>query len=174
MAPSASNTDATIILSETSQKEKDTLPHDITYTWNLKWDTNKLLWKRDRFTGIASRLVGIKREKLEGGMDWQVMASRCNLLYTEWISNKVLLYSTENYVQYPVTSHNGKEYEKRKFPGGPVVRTLCFYCWRPGFNPWSGNNIPQAVRHCQKWKRIHTHTHTHTHTQWITLLYTRN
>ena len=25
-------------------------------------------------------------------------------------NNKVLLYSTENYIQYPVKSHNGKEY----------------------------------------------------------------
>ena len=26
-----------------------------------------------------------------------------------------------------------------EFPGGPVVRTLCFHCWGPGFNPWSGS-----------------------------------
>ena len=30
----------------------------------------------------------------------------------EWIKNKVLLYSTENCIQYPVINHNGKEYEK--------------------------------------------------------------
>ena len=29
------------------------------------------------------------------------------LLYIEWIKNKVLLYSTENYVQYPMIKHNG-------------------------------------------------------------------
>ena len=28
------------------------------------------------------------------------------------INNKVLLYSTGNYIQYPVIIHNGKEYEK--------------------------------------------------------------
>ena len=28
------------------------------------------------------------------------------------ISNKALLYSTGNYIQYPVINHNGKEYEK--------------------------------------------------------------
>ena len=27
----------------------------------------------------------------------------------------------------------------REFPGGPVVRTQCFHCGCPGFNPWSGN-----------------------------------
>ena len=34
-----------------------------------------------------------------------------NYLYIEWIK-KVLLYSTGNYIQYPVTNHDGKEYEK--------------------------------------------------------------
>ena len=29
-----------------------------------------------------------------------------------WINNKVLLYSTGNYSQYPVINHNGKEYKK--------------------------------------------------------------
>ena len=33
-------------------------------------------------------------------------------IYIGWINNKVLLYSTGNYIQYPVTDHNGKEYEK--------------------------------------------------------------
>ena len=32
--------------------------------------------------------------------------------YREWINNKVLLYSTGNYIQYPGINHNGKEYEK--------------------------------------------------------------
>ena len=27
----------------------------------------------------------------------------------------------------------------REFPGGPVVRTPCFYCRGLGFDPWSGN-----------------------------------
>ena len=44
-------------------------------------------------------------------MDWEFGISRCKPLYTEWI-NKVLLYSTGNYIQYPVINHNGKEYEK--------------------------------------------------------------
>ena len=38
--------------------------------------------------------------------------SRHKLLYIEWISNKVLLYSTGNAIQYPVINHKGKEYEK--------------------------------------------------------------
>jgi len=34
------------------------------------------------------------------------------LEYIEWINKKVLLYGTRNYSQYPMTNHNGKEYEK--------------------------------------------------------------
>ena len=29
----------------------------------------------------------------------------------EWINNKVLLYSTGNYIPYPVINHNGQVYE---------------------------------------------------------------
>ena len=46
------------------------------------------------------------------GMDWEFGISRCKLLYIGWINYKVLLYSTGNYIQYPVINHNGKEYEK--------------------------------------------------------------
>ena len=33
----------------------------------------------------------------------------------------------------------------RDFPGGPVVKTLCFQCRGPGFDPWSGNWILHAA-----------------------------
>ena len=44
-------------------------------------------------------------------MDWE-FGIRRHKLYTEWINNKVLLCNTGNYIQYPVISHSGKEYEK--------------------------------------------------------------
>ena len=47
-----------------------------------------------------------------GGKDWEFGISRCKLVYAGWINNKVLLYSTGDYIQYPVINHNGKEYEK--------------------------------------------------------------
>ena len=53
---------------------------------------------------IENRLVVAKGEGVEGGMKWEVGVSRCKLLYIEWINNKVLLYSTENYIQYHRTS----------------------------------------------------------------------
>ena len=47
------------------------------------------------------------------GMDREFGISRCKQLYIEWVNNKVLLYSTENYIQYPVINHNEKEYKKK-------------------------------------------------------------
>ena len=47
-----------------------------------------------------------------GGKVWEFGISRCKLVYIGWINNKVLQCSTGNYIQYPVISHNGKEYEK--------------------------------------------------------------
>ena len=46
-------------------------------------------------------------------MDWEFGVSRCKLLHLEWINNKVLLYSTGNYIQSPGINHRGKEYEKK-------------------------------------------------------------
>ena len=45
-------------------------------------------------------------------MDWEFGFSRYKPLFMEWINSKVLLCSTGNYIQFPVTNHNGKEYEK--------------------------------------------------------------
>ena len=49
----------------------------------------------------------------EGGLDWEFGISRCKLLYTGWIKNKVPLFSTGNYIQYPVINHNAEEYERK-------------------------------------------------------------
>lgn len=43
---------------------------------------------------------------------WEFGISRGKPLYRGWINKKVLLYSAENYIQYPMIKHNGKEYEK--------------------------------------------------------------
>ena len=53
-----------------------------------------------------------KGEAGGGGKDWEFGVSRCKLVYIGWINNKVLLYSTVNYIKYPVINHNGKENEK--------------------------------------------------------------
>ena len=47
-----------------------------------------------------------------GEMEWEFGVSRSELLCAEWI-NKVLLYSTGNYIHYPVINHNGKQFSKK-------------------------------------------------------------
>ena len=45
-----------------------------------------------------------------------------------------------------------EEYEKKDFPGCPVVRTLCFQNKGVGLIPGQGTKIPHAEEHCQKIK----------------------
>ena len=56
---------------------------------------------------------GSQGEEVGGGMEWKFGVSRCKLLYTDGIKNKILLCSTENYSQCSMINHNGKEYLKR-------------------------------------------------------------
>ena len=81
--------------------------------WNLN-DTNEPIYETESLMDIENRLVVAKGEGFGGGMEWEVGASRCKLLYMEWINNKVLLCSTENCIQYPMINHNGKEYFKKE------------------------------------------------------------
>ena len=57
-----------------------------------------------------NKLLVAKGER--GGVEWEFGISRCKLLYTEWMINKVLLYNMGNYILYPVINHNGKGWEK--------------------------------------------------------------
>ena len=52
------------------------------------------------------QMVVAKGEGVRRGMDREVGIGRRKLLYTEWMKNKILLYSTENYIQYPMINHN--------------------------------------------------------------------
>ena len=56
-----------------------------------------------------------------GWNDWESGISRFKLLYIGWI-NKVLLYSTGKYIQYPVINHNIKKYEKEYMC---ITESLC-------------------------------------------------
>ena len=62
-------------------------------------------------------LVLFKSQGKGGGgrVEWKVGVSRYQLLYIAWINNKVLLYSTGNYIRYPMINHNGKEILKRMY-----------------------------------------------------------
>ena len=50
-------------------------------------------------------------KSLAGSQGGRLGLLRCKLLYMEWI-NKVLVYCTGNYIQYPMINPNGKEYFK--------------------------------------------------------------
>ena len=61
-------------------------------------------------------------------MDWEFGVSRCKLLDLEWI-NKVLLYSTGNYIQYPGIDHERKGYFKKCVYMCNWVTLLCSRDW---------------------------------------------
>ena len=44
----------------------------------------------------------LPRGKDRRGMNWELGISRCKQVYTEWINNKVLLYSIGSSIQYLV------------------------------------------------------------------------
>ena len=54
-----------------------------------------------RLTMAAKRDVGER-----GGVDWEFGISRYKLLHIEWMSIKLLPYSTGNAIQHPVILHN--------------------------------------------------------------------
>ena len=62
-----------------------------------------------------------------GGMEWEFGISRCKLLYIECINNKVLLYSTGNYIQYPIINHNGKNMKKNVYIYIYIYIYTCVY-----------------------------------------------
>ena len=72
------------------------------------------------------RVVSMGKGHGEGN-DGEFWISRCKLLYIEWIKNKVLLYSTGNYIHYPVVNHNGKECEKN------MCMHVCIYIYMNHF-----------------------------------------
>ena len=46
------------------------------------------------------------------GMSGRLGLAEVSYYNVEWVNTKVLLDSTENYIQYPVINHNGKESER--------------------------------------------------------------
>ena len=73
----------------------------------------KLSTKQKQTRRHREQICGCQGEGGGGGMEQEFGVSRCKPIYIEWINNKILLYSTENYIQYPVMNHNGKEYFKK-------------------------------------------------------------
>ena len=76
--------------------------------WNLKCDTNKLIYETETLTeqtrGCQGGAVGRRWGELWG---WQVQN-----VYIERADSKALLDSTGNSTQRPVTNRNGKEQKR--------------------------------------------------------------
>ena len=86
--------------------------------WNLKYDTSELIYKTDSDLWLPRRRAG------GGGKDWEFGISRCKLVSSiGWMNNKVLLYSTGNYIQYAVINHNRKKTRKKKSSSDQRLQT---------------------------------------------------
>ena len=62
-------------------------------------------------------------------MDWEFGIKRFKLLYIEWINNKVLLYSTGNYIQYPVINHKEKCIKENVYVCLYICLCVCIYIY---------------------------------------------
>ena len=97
-----------VIISEVSQKDKYHMISLIcgivnTMQMNLSMtETESQTYRRDWW--------------LPGEKGWRGKVGSLGLadakLHAEWINNKVLLYSTGNYIRYPVINHTGKGFEE--------------------------------------------------------------
>ena len=83
--------------------------------WNLKKkkinDSKELIYKTEIDPQTQKTNSWLQRGKGRG-INQQFEINRYKLLYIKQITNKDLLYSTENYIQYFVIAYNGKESEK--------------------------------------------------------------
>ena len=100
-----------------SEIRKRQIPQNITYVHKLNYDTNELIYRhREQICGCQKE-SGVE----EGWTSRLMLAEMQNIIYR--IDNKVLLYSTGNYIQYTVKNQNGKEYEKCIIW---ITKSLCY------------------------------------------------
>ena len=93
-----------------SERERQ-IPYDITYMWNLKYDTNESVYKTETDSQTQRTALWQSRQREDGrGKKREVGVSRRKPLYIEWINYKTLLQSPENCIQYPVINYSGKKY----------------------------------------------------------------
>ena len=67
------------------------MSHEITYMWNLKYDTNEVIYKTKTDSKTLKTNLWLPKGK-GGGIRQKFVISRYQLLYMKWI-NKVLLHS---------------------------------------------------------------------------------
>ena len=82
--------------------------YHITCMWNLKYDTKEPIYETVTNSWTYTTDLAAK----VGVVGWEAGVRRCKLLCTEGINNEVLLYTTGNYIQYPMINCNGSKYKK--------------------------------------------------------------
>ena len=98
-----------------------------------------------QLTDAENRLVAARGRGSEGRMDREFGINRCKLLYIGWINSKVPLYSTGNYIWYPVIICKGKEYEKEYIYMYDWVALLCSKNQHNIVNPLNFNVIKKIL-----------------------------
>ena len=78
--------------------------------WNLKYDTNELIYKTERDSQTQKITLWLPKGK-EWGCKLEVWDQQIQTTIYK-VNSKNLQYSTENYLQYLVITYNGKESEK--------------------------------------------------------------
>ena len=98
------------------------MPYDITYMWNLKYDTNELIYKTETDSQTQKTNLWLPKGKEGGGINQEFGISRHKLLYIKQGTNKVLLQSKGKYIQYLLINYNG---EKKERAGDNLGDSFC-------------------------------------------------
>ena len=82
--------------------------------WNPKYGTNAPIYKTETDSQTQKTNLSLPKGKGTGGggINEEFGISGYKLHYIKQINDKVLLYSTKNYIPYLAINHNGKGYEK--------------------------------------------------------------
>ena len=84
----------------------------------------KLYTKQKQTHRHRKQTYGYQRGRGEG-VTQEYGINRYKQLYLKQISNKDLLYSTGNYIQYLVITYNGKEFEKEQITCICITESFC-------------------------------------------------
>ena len=83
------------------------------YVESKIWHKWIYICNRNRFRDIEKRLVIAKGRGLEEGWSGRLGLAEISSYIKKLINNNnILMYSIENYIQYLMINHNGKEYKK--------------------------------------------------------------
>ena len=115
-------------------RKRRQVPYGITCMWSPQYDPNAPAYTTETESWTQRTELRLPRGRAGGGLDVEGGIRRRKLLYTRWINNKVLLHSTQNYIQYPGMNHNRKECKNvcvciyiymNKCLLSPLLKNLC-------------------------------------------------